>query len=397
LTFVLLYIPMARLLILAIFLSVFNLSATKAAKFYSASAQKLIINGVALGEEITVTESDLTELVNDIQNDSDNIDGTIFIRIFFKKTDRNRIENIIKDASKKPDSFKEPLIEITKTPDTNATRTKIKYAQVNQNKPILSSLLYHWADSIQFQDTVDKYTFSVKNFKEIERNSIVIFQMDIDNVWNYTGDLKFTIKLLNEPPSNTGGDSGTNGDTSGGGTTSGSDSTAVESGIQNFSVRVENTQDLLNKNYLCNSTETNNVQDICTAADLQALSTSLSTRIEEARQNKSFLDSLSLAVKKTRNKKEITKSDNLSLQNQIKKSSIVNKALIKELKLMKATVDKFAASPGTFESVKRQKALLTIRSRAQSRVNRVDSLVNAQLARDLLDLGFIDQATFSSL
>lgn len=407
----LLYIPMVRLLILATFLSVFSISASKAAKlFYSASAQKIIINEVSLGEEITVNESDLTELVNDIKNDSDNIDGTIFIRVFLKTADRSKIENIIKAATKTPDNFEEPLIEITKTPDTNATRTKIKYAQVDRSRPVSGSLIYNWADSIQCLESVDRYTFSVKNFTEIERNSIVMFQIDIDDVWNYAGTLKFTIKLLNEPSTSTGGDSGSGGSggdggTGGdggsggdaGGTTSGGNTAAVASALQSFSARVTSAQVILNKNYLCNPTETTNTQNICSSSDLQTLSTNLNSRIAEARTNKTFFESLRFTIRQEKVNKNISKLQNRSLQTQIKKALIINTAALKELKLMKSKIDKFTLNPNTFEPIKRQKALLAIRSRAQSRINRVDSLVNSQIAGDLLTLGIIDQATFSSL
>lgn len=392
----LLYIPMTRVIILALFLLVSNLSAAGAAKLqYAPTAGKLLVTEAALGEEITITESDLSELVADIRDDASNIDGTIFLRVFLKESDQKRIESIIKTDTVGDSGI--PIIVIEKTPDTNATSTRIKYAQVSKQTPNLGSLIYHEADAVQFLDTIDKFTFGVRNFSEVYTRRKVMFQLEIDNVWNHSGTLKFTVKLSNEPSSNST-DSGNGGDnTGGGGTTSGGTETTTEAGIQSFSIRVNTTLSLLNKNYICVPTSSINTENICDVVELQTLSTNLSTRISQIKTNKSFLESLSFTILQKRQNKEISKLQKRSLQNQIKKAITVNTAAVKALKFMKAKIDKVRLKSGTFETTKRQAALQSLRAAAQNKVNRVDSLVNAQLANDLLNIGLISQTTLESL
>jgi len=373
---------------------------------YSSSAQVLIVSELALGETIKITEANLSPLIADIQNDTSNIDGTIFIRVFFKTADRNRIENIIKTASARVD-FEEPLIILEKTPDSNATRTKVKYAQVNRLRPVHSSLVYNLADSIQFLNNVDKYSFSIKNFTKIETSSIVTFQLDIYNVWNYTGDLELKFRLANEPDNNTGSGSGGTGSggTGGGGTGGGGGTTGVGSssataiGIKSVSEKINTTKILLNKNYVCEpEASMSNTVDICSAIELESLSSQLSMRMAEVRTNRSFLESLSLELKRKRREKEIGKLTNRTLQNKIQKALNVNSNAVKDLRAMKTRVDNVRANvPDLFRGQKRQNALQQLKSSAQLKINRLDSLVNSEIALELVNIGMIDQATYASL
>lgn len=406
---------MLRLVFISLILTLFNLSAKAAKIQYSPAAEKLIVSQVALGEKVVIKESQLAELIQDIESDPYNIDGTIFIRIFLTNTDRAKIEKIIKTAKPEALDFSEPLIRIETTPDPTARKTKVKYAQVPKNTPVLSSLYYHHPDSIQCLDDFNRFIFSVKNFDAIERKSIVVFQIDIDNVYNFIGDFEFTINLDNNPDSDSGsggsgdggsGDSGSGSDGSGGGgTTAGGDTTgggsadaSISAGIEAFSIRVTDTQELINKNYICNPINTSNlIENICDQIDLQTLSTNLSIRIAQMKTNKNFLESLSLSLKQKRKNKEISKLDNRSLQNQILKALKVNTDAVKRLKVFKTKIDKVRSKSNTFEPSKKQNILQQLRALAQTKVNRVDSLVNTQIASDLLRLGLIDQTTYSSL
>lgn len=401
---------MVRVLILSLFLSLFNLSAQAFKINYASAVQRLVVSEVEIGQEVTVTQADLAELYNDISNDPDNIDGGIFVRVFLVDADRKLIESEIKNAKSEAEDFSDPLIIIEKNPDTNASYTEIKYAQVDKTHPISSSLYYHEADSIQSFSDYDRYKFSIRNFDEIQRNSIVVFQFDIYNIYNFEGDLSFTIKLENLNSSNTGSTGGDNsggdngsggdssgGDSSGGGTTSGSGS-AISSSLIAFSDRSNNVQEALNRNYICQDISNgSNVQEICDTIQLEILSTELSTRIAELKTNKNFLESLSSTIRQQRKNRIITKIQNRSLQIQIRKALTVNKDAVKRTKAFKALIDKRRLKPKTFEKTKAQNALQKLKISAQTKVNRVDSLVSAQIASDLLELGLIDQATFSSL
>jgi hypothetical protein len=397
---------MRYLLLYLLVLFINNWGPVKAANIsYSTSAQILVVSEVSLGETVRIREADLAPLIVDIQNDTRNIDGTIFIRVFFKTADRNRIENIIKNASARTD-FAEPLIILEKTPDSQAVRTRVKYAQVDRSRPVNSSLVYNLADSVQYLNNIDKYTFSIKNFTEIERNSIVTFQLDIYNVWNYSGDLELKFRLANEPdPASIGSGGGTGGGgtggggTGGGGTTDTGSSSAIALRLKTVSERINLNKNLLNRNFVCEPEPgLINPVDICSAVELETLSGQLASRIVELRTNRNFFESLSLELRSKRRNNEIGKQTNRSLQNQIQKARNANTNAVKDLNAMKTRIDNVRRQrPNLFRGPKSQNALQGLKSSAQLKINRLDSLVRIQIATQLLDLGMIDQATFASL
>ena len=84
-----------------IFVSVFANPAKALTSFYDRASKKLVIDGVNLDQDFTITESDLQEVIDDTANDSIGSTKAFFVRFFFSPSVESQIVEQIQATLRK--------------------------------------------------------------------------------------------------------------------------------------------------------------------------------------------------------------------------------------------------------------------------------------------------------
>ena len=289
---------------------------------YNSSSQKLVIEGVTLNQDFSISNSDLEEIINDVANNLNSESKSFRVRFAFSSSVEAQIQEQIK-ASKDTNGTS-PSLEISKNSDLRSYRTRVKLARVKKNEKSFGSLVFINPRSTVEFTTNTEYNFNLHDFSEVKSNEDIIFEFEISTAETFSGDINFKV-TLNSVPTNASSNGSSVDNSDGGSSTALSQNFTTSLG--NYSTNIRTSFNNINKDFICSPAEQADQVNICDTNTLRDFQTTLLNTNVALRNIKTDTNSLAQTIKTARQSKLITKKEAKKLIKNLKRNNIkINKA-----------------------------------------------------------------------
>lgn len=379
----------------------FNSPAQALTSSYNKESQILVIDGVNLDQDFTVTESDLSELLTDRAN-SISPEGSAFkIRFFFSPSVTTQIINQIE--SNQDDDGISPSLEILKNNDLRTTRTRVKVARVESKKKSFAFLNYINPDSVVKLAISTEYTFDLHDFSDVEEDETVGFEFEISTAKTFSGNIDFKVSLNSiETGGDTGGssvDNGSGGGSSGGGTGGGTTDVEnvainndIDDAVSDIATKLGDSYDAVNKTVVCGSTSSATEVDVCDADSLDDFNDSLQDAKSDLKSLETDNIELKQIINTARKDKLLTKKEANKMKNTLDSNNKKIKAAKKEVNTI---LKKIAKNNGKgITGAKAQRKLQAQLDTAKTKLEKAHTNLKNDVLRPLLDKNIISQEVF---
>ena len=369
--------------------------------FYDRSSQRLVVEGVNLDQDFTLTESDLQEIINDVANNTIGDSPAFFIRFFFSPSVESQIVQQIE--ANQDQNGASPSLVIVKNNDLRDYRTRVKVARVERAKKSFGFLNFINPDSIVKTDET-KFSFDLHDFSRVEKDETVGFEFSISTAKSFSGNIDFRVSLNKiNTGSDSGGssvDNGSGGSGSGGSGSGGSGADVanpsinsdIDDALENITDKLGDSFDVVNQTAVCGNANAANEVDVCDSGALRDLLDDLNAARSDLNSLKSDNVDLKNIINTARKDKLLTKKE----ANRIK-DALNNKRIDKARKDLNTAIkdiQKKLNKGNTFQNPKALARLQKELDQARNKLTQAHSDLRNDVLRPLLDKNIISQEVF---
>ncbi len=376
---------------------VFTNSAQALTSFYDNNSQILVIDGVNLDQNFTLSQSDLEEILTDRANNIADDSASFHIRFFFSPSVEAQIIKQI-EANQDNDGAS-PNLEILKNNDLRTTRTRVKVARVERKKKSYAFLNFINPDSIVRLAISTEYTFDLHDFSTVEEDETIGFEFEISSAKTFSGNIDFKVSLNSiETGGDTGGssvDNGSGGGSSGGGGSTDVESPAINTNIDNIvadiTTKLGDSYDTVNKTVVCGNAKATEV-DVCDVGSLNSFKNDLLDTKNDLKSLQTDNIELKGIINTARKDKLLTKKEANSIKNILDSN---NKKIAAAQKEVNSIIKKIQKNNGKgFTGTKAQATLQVQLNKAKNKLSKAHSDLKDGVLRPLLDKNIISQEVF---
>jgi phosphoribosylformylglycinamidine (FGAM) synthase-like amidotransferase family enzyme len=398
-----------KYLVVVIGLSLFSFLSNPAMALtssYDKDSQILVIDGVNLDQDFTLTESDLSELLTDRKNTISDLGSSFKIRFFFSPSVEAQIIKQI-ESNQNNDGVS-PSLEILKNNDLRTTRTRVKVARVEKNKKSFGFLNFINPDTVVKLVISTEYTFDLHDFSNVDEKETVGFEFEISSAKTFSGNIDFKVSLNSiETGSDTGGSSvdngsGSDGGSTGGGTTGGGSTGGggvannainadLDAAVESITTKLGDVYDVVNKTVVCGNAGSDEV-DVCDPDSLNDFSDSLLDAKNDLKQLETENVELKQIINTARKDGLLTKKEANKIKDTLDANDKKINAAKKEVNDIIKKIDKNNGKG--FNSVKAQNNLQTQLDKAKNKIVQAHSDLKSGVLRPLLDKSIISDEVY---
>jgi phosphoribosylformylglycinamidine (FGAM) synthase-like amidotransferase family enzyme len=398
-------------LVISLTLLGFCTSSAKAlTSFYDRDSEKLVIEGVNLDQNFTLTENDLKEIIEDRANNVLDESKSFNIRLFFSPSVEAKIVEQIK-ANQNQDGIS-PTLEILKNNDLRSYVTRVKVARVQRNQKSFGFLNFISPESAVKLAISTEYTFDLHDFSGVDKDETVGFEFEISTARSFSGNINFKVTLnsINTGSGSGGGtgvDNGSGGGSGGGGSGGGGSgggttdvenpaiASDIEDAVESIATKLGNSFDALNKQVVCGDAGTDEV-DVCDSESLNDFNDSLKDTNNDLKSVIDYNQGLKQIINTARKDELLTKKEANKINDSLDFSNKQIDSAHKEINAITKTIDAKTRQGSTFNDSKAQLKLQQDLDSAKNKLSNAYTDLKNDVLRPLLDKNIISQETFDT-